>query len=63
LLVNPEDPHDLARALAQLLDNVAHRDELGRKGKEAVYERFHAARMAQETAGIYQDHLRSRNHG
>jgi glycosyltransferase involved in cell wall biosynthesis len=60
LLVNPEDPQDLARALAQLLDNVAHRDELGRKGKEAVHQRFHAARMAQETAAIYQDHVRSR---
>src|SRR5207245_5862990 len=28
LLVNPADPHDLARALRQLFDNSAHRDEL-----------------------------------
>jgi len=53
LLVNPEDPHDLARALRQLLDNPAHRDELGRKGKEAVHGRFHAERMAAETTAVY----------
>jgi glycosyltransferase involved in cell wall biosynthesis len=59
LLVNPEDPEDLACSLRVLLENVAHREELGRKGKEAVYQRFHAARMAQETVAIYQKHLHS----
>ena len=58
LLVNPEDPEDLARSLRQLLQNPPHRDELGRKGKEAVYQRFHAARMAQETVQIYREYLR-----
>ena len=58
LLVNPEDPHDLARALRQLFDNPAHRDELGRKGKEAVHARFHADRMAVETAAIYAEYTR-----
>jgi glycosyltransferase involved in cell wall biosynthesis len=53
LLVQPEDPHDLARALRQLMDNPAHRRELGSKGKEAVHARFHAERMAAETAAIY----------
>jgi glycosyltransferase involved in cell wall biosynthesis len=53
LLVAPEDPHDLARALRQLFDNPAHRRELGSKGKEAVHARFHAERMAAETAAIY----------
>jgi glycosyltransferase involved in cell wall biosynthesis len=57
LLVNPEDPEDLARSLRQLLENLAHREELGRKGKEAVQQRFHAARMAQETVAVYQNHL------
>jgi glycosyltransferase involved in cell wall biosynthesis len=59
LLVNPEDPHDLARALRQLLDNPAHRDELGRKGKEAVHARFHADRMAAETVAVYAQYVRS----
>ena len=57
LLCNPEDPEDLARSLRQLQDNQAHREELGRKGKEAVHQRFHAARMAQETVSVYQHHL------
>ncbi|HEY7427338.1 MAG TPA: glycosyltransferase family 4 protein [Gemmataceae bacterium] len=57
LLVNPADPHDLARALHQLLDNPAHRDELGRKGKEAVHARFHAERMAAETVAIYAQYV------
>ena len=57
LLVQPEDPHDLARALRQLFDNPAHRDELGRKGKEAIHARFHAERMAAETAAIYAQYV------
>jgi glycosyltransferase involved in cell wall biosynthesis len=57
LLVNPEDAEDLARSLRQLLENLVHREELGRKGKEAVQQRFHAARMAQETVAVYQNHL------
>lgn len=57
LLVAPEDPHDLARTLHQLFANPAHRDELGRKGKEAVHARFHAERMAEETAAIYSQYI------
>jgi glycosyltransferase involved in cell wall biosynthesis len=53
LLVNPDDPQDLARALRRLADNPAHAEELGRKGKEAVHARFHADRMAEETAAVY----------
>jgi glycosyltransferase involved in cell wall biosynthesis len=53
LLVNPEDPEDLARGLRQLLENAARREELGRTGKEAVHRHFHAARMARETVQVY----------
>lgn len=53
LLVAPNNPHDLARALRLLFDNPAHRRELGCKGKEAVHGRFHAERMAAETTAIY----------
>ena len=58
LLVNPDDPADLARGLRDLLDNPAHREELGRKGKEAVQQRFHADRMARETVAVYRSYLK-----
>jgi glycosyltransferase involved in cell wall biosynthesis len=57
LLVNPEDPADLARGLAQVLDNLPLRQELGRKGKEAVHAHFHAERMARETLDFYRKFL------
>jgi glycosyltransferase involved in cell wall biosynthesis len=56
LLVQPEDPQGLAQALRHLLHDQAHREELGRKGKEAVHERFHARRMAEETVQVYQQY-------
>src|SRR5256885_6654930 len=51
-LVNPEDPADLARALKHLLDNPVFAEELGRKGKEVVHQRFHDVYMARETAAV-----------
>ncbi len=58
LLVNPDDPRDLADGLRRLMDDAAHREELGRKGKEAVHARFHADRMARETAAVYALYVR-----
>jgi glycosyltransferase involved in cell wall biosynthesis len=58
LLVNPDDPHDLARGLRRVLEDRALRDEMGRKGKEAVHTRFHADRMAEETVGVYRQYVR-----
>jgi glycosyltransferase involved in cell wall biosynthesis len=57
VLVAPNDAEDLARTLHLLLDNAAHREELGRKGKEAVHQRFHAERMARETIAVYGQYL------
>jgi glycosyltransferase involved in cell wall biosynthesis len=57
LLVNPTDPDDLARGLLRLRDDAAHREELGRKGKEAVHRRFHAAEMARETVAVYRQYV------
>jgi glycosyltransferase involved in cell wall biosynthesis len=57
LLVNPDDPEDLARGLWRLLDDTAHREELGRKGKEAVHQRFHAERMARDTMDVFQQYV------
>jgi glycosyltransferase involved in cell wall biosynthesis len=57
LLTAPNDPEDLARTLRLLMDNRAHRDELGRKGKEAVHQHFHAERMARDTEAVYRKYL------
>jgi glycosyltransferase involved in cell wall biosynthesis len=58
LLVNPDDPADLARALRRLADEPSAADELGRKGREAVHARFTADRMAEETAAVYRRYAR-----
>jgi glycosyltransferase involved in cell wall biosynthesis len=57
LLVRPNDPEDLARGLRRLLEDLPHREELGRKGKEAVHSRFHAAEMARATEAIYRKYV------
>jgi glycosyltransferase involved in cell wall biosynthesis len=57
LLVNPEDPHDLARGLRQVLDDARLRGELGRRGREAVFARFTADAMARATVDVYRKYL------
>ena len=57
ILVNPEDPADLALGLRRLLDNSEERTTLALRGRQAVQERFHAARMAQETVTLYRKFL------
>jgi glycosyltransferase involved in cell wall biosynthesis len=53
LLVKPEDADDLAGGLRLLLENPLLRQEMGRKGKEVVQQRFHADAMAQQTLDVY----------
>jgi glycosyltransferase involved in cell wall biosynthesis len=57
LLVEPGDADALARGLRQLLEDPAHRDELGRKGKQAVHEHFNADTMARETLAVYRNYV------
>jgi glycosyltransferase involved in cell wall biosynthesis len=57
LLVNPNDAESLAHGLKTLLDNPAHREELGRKGKDTVHSRFTAERMARQTVDVYRMYL------
>jgi glycosyltransferase involved in cell wall biosynthesis len=52
-LVNSDDPEDLARGLRMLLEDHGRREELGRKGKEAVHGRFRADIMASETIAVF----------
>ncbi|MBI4606747.1 MAG: glycosyltransferase family 4 protein [Planctomycetes bacterium] len=53
LLHEPGDPDDLAARLSELLGDEALRRELGRRGREAVFARFTARRMAEETREVY----------
>jgi glycosyltransferase involved in cell wall biosynthesis len=58
LLVNPDDPDDLARGLYALATDGVHREELGRRGKAAIHGRFQAHRMAEDTVSVYRQYLR-----
>ena len=53
LLVSPEDPEDLARALRYLMDNSERRAEMSHGGRRIVQERFHAAAMAERTIDVF----------
>jgi glycosyltransferase involved in cell wall biosynthesis len=56
-LFQPDDPHDLARVLHELLVNPDRRHELARRGHEGVRRHFHATRMAQETAAVFEEYV------
>ncbi len=58
LLVEPDNPGDLAAALRRLADDPSVARELGRKGREAVHTRFTADRMARDTADVYRLYVR-----
>ena len=57
VLVTPDHPEYLARALQRLMTDPGHREALGRMGKEAVHTRFHADRMARDTLAVYARYL------
>jgi len=53
LLCQPHDPASLATSLAQLLGDPAAATEHGRRGQQAVAERYAARTMARRTAALY----------
>jgi glycosyltransferase involved in cell wall biosynthesis len=59
LLCEPGDPASLARTLRQLVIDPSRAEELGRRAKEAVHDRYHAARMAESTLALYKKLLPS----
>ncbi|MDI6447846.1 glycosyltransferase family 4 protein [Anaerobaca lacustris] len=56
-LVDPHDPHDIARRLRQLLGDDALRHAMGAKGREIALDRFHPARVAARTRHVYEQAL------
>jgi glycosyltransferase involved in cell wall biosynthesis len=57
LLVNPDDPEDLARGLYDTLNDRELRERCGRQGRAAVHARFTAATMAEETVRVYKRYV------
>ena len=57
LLVNPDDPDDLARGLRELLADAERRRQLGARGRAAVVERFHADQMALDTLDVFRRYV------
>jgi glycosyltransferase involved in cell wall biosynthesis len=58
VLVHPDDPADLARALHELVHDRPRRDELAERGSAVVRQHFTAERMARETLAMYEAYLR-----
>jgi glycosyltransferase involved in cell wall biosynthesis len=57
LLVEPDNPADLAAGLRRLLDDPALRRELGAKGQEAVRGRFSDDEMAARTLEVFRRYV------
>lgn len=53
LLVPPENPHTLARAIRQLIEDPAYARALGDKLRETVRARFSKAHMLEATLAVY----------
>jgi glycosyltransferase involved in cell wall biosynthesis len=62
LLVPPRNPQALAQALGRLQASPNYRQELGRRGRELVVERFSLEQMATEIEVVY-DVLQNRREG
>jgi glycosyltransferase involved in cell wall biosynthesis len=58
-LVEPGSAEALATALHELMDDRPGREELGRRGREAVCRDFTDDRMAQNTLAVYREHVAS----
>ncbi|MBN2492732.1 MAG: glycosyltransferase [Planctomycetes bacterium] len=59
LLVPPEDPRALADAVLALLRDAGRQASLRRAARAAFERRFTAARMAAETAALYEEAIRT----
>jgi len=59
LLVEPENPHDLADGLRRMMEDKPLRERHTQQGKEAVHSRFHAGEMARQTVNAYERYVRS----
>ena len=54
LLFEPGSVEDLAGSLERLIDDRAEGQRMGQRGRQAVHERFHSRRVAEETLAVYE---------
>jgi glycosyltransferase involved in cell wall biosynthesis len=57
LLVKPDDPEDLAQALADVCQDPERHRKLGQQGKQVVFDRFNAEAMARATVAVYNKYV------
>lgn len=53
LLIDPNNPEDIAERLGQLLENDELRRSMGVKGREIALDRFHPVKVAVRTREVY----------
>ena len=57
ILVDAESPAATAEGILKLMNDPKRREELGRRGKEVVHQRFSDDIMADETLAVYRQYL------
>ena len=59
LLVEPDNPNDLSRAMVELLENNDMREKLGLTGYEFVHKECNCVSMAQNSLELYQEVIKN----
>lgn len=59
LLVEPDNPNDLSKAMIELLENKDMREKLGLAGYEFVHKECNCVSMAQNSLAIYQEIIKN----
>ena len=59
LLVEPDNPNDLSKAIIELLENKVMRENLGLAGYEFVHKECNCVSMAQNSLALYQEIIKN----
>ena len=59
LLVEPDNPNDLSKAIIELLENKVMREKLGLAGYEFVHKECNCVSMAQNSLALYQEIIKN----
>ena len=59
LLVEPDNPNELSKAIIELLENKVLREKLGLAGHEFVHKECNCVSMAQNSLSLYQEIIKN----